>query len=105
MSSHEVVRAIRDLHRWESFAEFDEDRPGFLEKYKLTKAERAALLSNDVKALYEMGVHPMAVLFFGQDNHIAMPEYLARIGASEERVAQLKGLFGEGSSGATGVAN
>jgi len=103
MSTHEVVRLMRDLHRKGLFDEFDADRPAFLSRYQFTDDERSALVSNDLGALYAMGVHPMAVLFFSQDNHVTMPEYLSAIGANQERVDQLKGLFGEGARGAAGI--
>lgn len=103
MATHEVVRLVRDLHRAGRFDAFDADRQGFMDGYDLTAEERAALAANDVAALYAMGVHPMAVLFFSQDNHMPMPDYLSAIGAEQSRVDQLRGLFGQGSAAAAGI--
>lgn len=103
MATHEVVRLIRDLHRAARFAEFDNDRQAFVTRYELTEAERTALVGNDVAALYDMGVHPMAVLFFSQDNHISMPDYLSAIGADQARVDQLRALFGAGAASGAGI--
>lgn len=103
MSVHEVVRLIRDVHRLGRFDAFDRDREGFMAGYDLTEGERAALRVNDIAALYAMGVHPMAALFFGQDNKIPMPDYLEKVGASAERVAELRQLFGAGAGGAAGI--
>lgn len=103
MATHEVVRLVRDLHRAGRFAAFDADRHGFMDAYDLTPQERAALVGNDVATLYTMGVHPMAVLFFSQDNHMPMPDYLAAIGADADRVDQLRGLFGQGTAAAAGI--
>ena len=103
MSTHEVVRLIRDLHRNGRFGEFDADRPRFLTGYSLTDQERAALVGNDLSALFAMGVHPMAVLFFSQDNHVSMPDYLSAIGADQGRVEQLRSLFGHGAAAAAGI--
>lgn len=103
MATHEVVRLVRDLHRAGRFAAFDADRPGFMDAYDLTPEERAALAGNDIAALYAMGVHPMAVLFFSQDNHMPMPDYLEAIGADHARVDQLRGIFGRGTAAAAGI--
>lgn len=103
MSTHEIVRLVRDLHRTAQFASFDADRAAFMAGYQLTDDERAALAGNDVAALYAMGVHPMAVLFFSQDNQIPMPDYLEAIGADPARVAELRSLFGQGASAAAGI--
>jgi hypothetical protein len=88
MSSHEVVRVIRDIHRRRMFEVFDRDRRAFLGAYDLTEAEREALLTNDYKALYDAGAHPMSVLFFSQVNRVPMPEYLKIIGATADRVSE-----------------
>ncbi|GAA5190401.1 hypothetical protein GCM10023322_45450 [Rugosimonospora acidiphila] len=88
MSTHEVVRAIRDIQRRRMFDVFDADRPSFLTRYRLTDAEQHALLTNDYRALYDAGVHPMSVLFFSQVNGVPMPEYLRIIGAAAHRVAE-----------------
>jgi hypothetical protein len=103
MAAHEVVRLIRDLHRANRFAAFDADRQGFMDAYDLTAEERAALAGNDVAALYAMGVHPMAVLFFSQDNHMPMPDYLSAIGAAQSTVDELRRLFGPRAAAAAGI--
>lgn len=92
MSTHEVVRVVRDLQRGQKFAVFDEDRPAFLTGYDLTDAERTALLDNDYRALYDAGCHPMSVLFFSQVNKLPMPEYLRIIGAADGRVSEFADL-------------
>ena len=88
MATHEVVRLIRDLHRRQRFAEFDRDRAAFMADYDLTGDEVRGLQANDYKALYDMGCHPMSVLFFSQLNRVPMPEYLRTIGATPERVSE-----------------
>jgi hypothetical protein len=93
MSSHEVVRAIRDIRRNGLFEVFDRDRPAFLAAYELTGVEQKAFLDNDYRAMYDAGCHPMAVLFFSQANGMPMPEYLAAIGAPKERVAEFGKLI------------
>jgi hypothetical protein len=93
MAIYEVERLVRDVHRLGKFPAFEADRSTFCDGYDLTAEEREALLTNDVGALYSMGVHPMAVLFFSQANGEPMASYLARIGADEQRVSQLRGLF------------
>ncbi len=103
MATHEVVRLVRDLHRAGRFGAFDADRHGFMDAYDLTPDARAALAGNAVAALYAMGVHPMAVLFFSQDNRMPMPDYLSAIGAERSRVEQLRSLFGQGSAAAAGI--
>lgn len=92
MSTHEVVRVVRDLQRGKKFDEFDRDRRAFLAGYDLTDAERTALVDNDYRALYDAGCHPMSVLFFSQVNKLPMPEYLRIIGAAEHRVTEFAGL-------------
>lgn len=93
MAIYEVERLVRDVHRLGLFPVFDADRASFCDGYDLTADERQALLTNDVGALYAMGVHPMAVLFFSQANGEPMASYLQRIGADQQRVDQLRGLF------------
>lgn len=94
MSSHEVVRVIRDIQRQRLFDVFDQDRAAFLARYNLTEDEQAAFLENDYKALYDLGCHPMAVLFFSQANKVPMAQYLRAIGAPPERVREFEKLMG-----------
>ena len=102
MAIYEVERLVRDVHRLGRFAEFDADRPAFCDGYDLTAQEREALIANDVGALYEMGVHPMATLFFSQANGLPIASYLERIGADRQRVDELRGLFSAARPAAPG---
>lgn len=56
LKSHKM---INDLKRDRALRErFRDDRAGVLDGYELTAEERAAILAEDFRALYEMGVHP-----------------------------------------------
>lgn len=100
MAVYEVERLIRDVHRLGRFVEFDADRAAFCAGYDLTPAEQTAVIGGDVGSLYAMGVHPMAVLFFGQASGMPMASYLEQIGAAPERVAELRRLFASAQSAA-----
>lgn len=97
MSTPELERLFRDLHRTPAFTRFDRDRAGFLANYGLEPHEIRAVIDNDYGTLYGLGVHPMAVLFFSQDNHAPMASYLAAIGAKDQRVHEVGELFSEAS--------
>jgi hypothetical protein len=93
LSVVEVERFVRDVHRLGKFTAFEADRRGFLGEYELTDSELEAVVGNDYGGLYAMGVHPMAVLFYSQDNKEPMASYLATIGAVGDRVDQFRTLF------------
>lgn len=46
---------------------FREDAEGFLSRFALSDAERALLLTFDVKALQDMGVNPMLTMGYWQE--------------------------------------
>lgn len=94
MSTIDVERVIWELHRKGRAAEFSSAPAEFLSGFPLTDEERTALLERDYRRLYQMGVHPMAVLFFSQVNKTPMPAYLESIGSPPERVAQFTQLMG-----------
>jgi Aromatic-ring-opening dioxygenase LigAB, LigA subunit len=94
----EVTRAVRDAHRRGKRQEFLDDRRRYLDSYELTDAERQAMVAGDYAALYDMGIHPMAVLFLSQVAGVPMPEYLAAIGVGDQRVGQFTTLFGEATT-------
>lgn len=95
MSTTDVERVIWDLHRKGHAGEFSSAPAAFLSRYGLTDDERKALLERDYSRLYQMGVHPMAVLFFSQVNKTPMPVYLESIGSPPERVEQFTRLMGK----------
>lgn len=93
MSTIDVERVIWDLHRKGHADEYASDPAAFLARYPLAESEREALVSVDYGRLYQLGVHPMAVLFFSQVNRTPMPTYLEAIGSPPERVAEFKRLL------------
>lgn len=98
MSNPQVEQFIYDVFRNRRLTEFNAAPETFLDAYHLSGDERGALLGRDYGALYQMGVHPMAVLFYAQANKTPMPEYLRQIGAEAQRVAEFRGIF-QGTSG------
>lgn len=94
MSTIDIERVIWDLHRKGRAGEFASAPDDVLAQYPLGADERKALLERDYRRLYQMGVHPMAVLFFSQVNKTPMPMYLEAIGSPPERVEQFKRLMG-----------
>lgn len=94
MSTNEVERLIWDLHRKGHVDEFTADPAAFVSRYGVTDSEQQALIQRDYGQLYQLGVHPMAVLFFSQVNGTPMPAYLAAIGSPSERVEQFTRLLG-----------
>jgi hypothetical protein len=97
MTVNEVTRAVRDAHRRGKQQTFLDDPRRYLNDYDLTATERQAMVAGDYAALYDMGVHPMAVLFLSQVAGVPMPEYLAAIGVGNQRVDQFATLFDEAS--------
>lgn len=102
MSINEVERLFRDRHRAAPGARSKDLGAALLDEYRLEPHERAAILAKDYGALYGLGVHPMAVLFFSQDNEEPMASYLAAIGTAPDRVDQLATLFTKASAGPAG---
>jgi hypothetical protein len=104
MSINEIERLFRDRHRATPAARSQDLGAALLDEYRLEPHERAVILDKDYGALYGLGVHPMAVLFFSQDNEEPMASYLAAIGAAQERVDQLATLFTKASVDSTDQA-
>ena len=56
-----------------------EEREAFVDGFDLSDAERAALLSLDIDALYDLGVHPLLLRPFTIINGVSQDEYLAAL--------------------------
>jgi hypothetical protein len=74
-----IDQFITDVTRRGMRAAFDADRERFLDRYSLTAEERQAVLKPDFYALYELGVHPMLLLYYSRVWGMTIPEYLAQI--------------------------
>ncbi|MGA1051358.1 MAG: hypothetical protein ACO4AY_06080 [Ilumatobacteraceae bacterium] len=92
-----LERLIWWLHRDGGGDEFRAGPDEFLDRrggeFGLGDEELDLLRRRDYRGLIDVGVHPMASLFYSQVNRVPMPLYLENIGASDERVAEFKAVF------------
>ncbi|HET7007435.1 MAG TPA: hypothetical protein VFK65_18150 [Candidatus Binatia bacterium] len=76
MSLYQLQKLIyhvnRDAERREHYRR---DAGAFSQKYDLTEAERAAVLTVDVRALYTMGVHSLLLRPFTLLNKVSNEDY------------------------------
>ena len=80
MSLYEVERLIHKLNvDPTAVARYREAPTAVLDEYTLDEAERAALTSGDVAALWQMGVHPLLMLHYCRSQRIPMPEMYGKI--------------------------
>ncbi len=63
---------------------FDAQRDTLLGEYELSAAERAAVASGNVGALYMMGVPPLLLAPFGGRCGLAWPDHLAALKRARE---------------------
>ena len=81
--AHPIDVCLTDICRRGRAAEFKANPDEFLRRYRLTDEEREALLEADFPRLYDMGVHPMLLLYYSRVQGLPLPEYIARIQAPE----------------------
>ena len=67
MSLYEVERLLHEFNRSRALLErFRQEPEAALEGYALEEAERRALATGDVAALWQMGVHPQLLLGYSR---------------------------------------
>ena len=82
MSAYALQKLIRTVNRDPGVrAAFMQDAASVADRYELTEAERAALVSRDWGALYRCGVHGLMLRPFSILHQVPEPEYLAAIRA------------------------
>jgi hypothetical protein len=80
MSAYALQKAIREVNRNPAAREaFFADRAGYAAGYDLRADERDALATNDITALYRLGVHGLILRPFTLLQQMPEPEYLAAI--------------------------
>ena len=90
MSLYAVQKLLFHLNNDTRIASrFDTQRDTLLQEYALSDAERTAIVSGDVGALYVMGVAPLLLAPFSGRCKLAWPDYLAalkraRVSAGEQ---------------------
>lgn len=76
MALLDLERLIFDVYRGGRAAEYLDDPEAFARNYNLTEAERQLLLRQDANGLYDLGVHPMLVMYLARTNGVAIPDHL-----------------------------
>lgn len=80
MSVYALQKLIRDVNRKPECRESFFAMPAeFAGRYDLTESERDALLSLDVRRLYELGVHALLLRPFTILHRMPEPDYLTAI--------------------------
>ena len=80
MSAYELQKMIRDVNRKPDCREaFFTEKETFVAQYFLADAERIAVLSLDVGALYALGVHGLLLRPFTILHKMPEAQYLAAI--------------------------
>ena len=80
MSVYVLQKLIRDVNRKPACREaYFQSPQKFAEGYDLTPAEREALLTFDVHALYAMGVHGLLLRPFTIMHKMSDPEYIKAV--------------------------
>jgi len=80
MSVYVLQKLIRDVNRKPACREAYFQSPAkFAEGYELTPAERDALVTFDVGALYAMGVHGLLLRPFTIMHKMTDPEYIKAV--------------------------
>ncbi len=86
MSLYEVHAICRTALKDEGFRDaLNADPEATLDGFDLTPAEREALLTGDVAALYAQGAHEYALMWLGRAEVLGLtvPEYMKRITSAE----------------------
>ncbi len=80
MSLYQVQRLFFDIHNDLDLRENYLAKPESIAKpYDLSHTERLAILSKDIKSLYQMGVNPWLLFQFAHMVGIRTDEYLKQI--------------------------
>jgi hypothetical protein len=84
MSLYQLQKLMFHTHtRPTSRGEYRADPSAFAAKYALTEAERAAVLTVDIAALYRLGVHPLLLRPFTELNGVSSPQHYASLRRSQ----------------------
>ncbi len=80
MSAYALNKLLRQVNQNPAIRErFFADRAAVAADFDLTEAEREALLSQDVGALYKLGVHGLILRPFTLLQQMPEPDYLTAI--------------------------
>jgi hypothetical protein len=80
MSVYSLQKLLRDVNRTPALRErYFSEKELFVEGYKLTPEERAAVLNFDVGGLYALGVHGLLLRPFTIIHKMSEPDYLRAI--------------------------
>jgi hypothetical protein len=80
MSAYALNKLLRQVNQNPAIRErFFADRAGVAADFDLTEAEREALLSQDIGALYKLGVHGLILRPFTLLQQMPEPDYLSAI--------------------------
>lgn len=96
MSRYKVEELCFSLSEGANAAKFKADPDAFIASYTLTEAEKQAIKSGDVGALYRMGIITQAILFlsraFGYDNatYVSKLRQAAGLPEIQEQIEILK---------------
>lgn len=96
MSRFKVEALCFDLGDQANAASFKNDPEAFMARYNITEAEREAIVTGDIGALYKMGVVTQAIVclsrMFGYDTatHVSKLREAAGLPRNNEQIAILK---------------
>jgi hypothetical protein len=80
MSAYALNKLLRQVNQNPAIRErFFADRAAVAADFDLTEAEREALLSQDIGALYKLGVHGLILRPFTLLQQMPEPDYLSAI--------------------------
>jgi septal ring factor EnvC (AmiA/AmiB activator) len=80
MSLYQVQKLIYQIHnQLDLRAQFIADPGAVIADYKLTEAEKRALLDKVMGALFRMGVNPWLLLQYANITSVSTPDYLRQI--------------------------
>jgi hypothetical protein len=80
MSAYALNKLLRQVNQNPAIRErFFADRAAVAADFDLTEAEREALLSQDIGALYKLGVHGLILRHFTLLQQMPEPDYLTAI--------------------------
>lgn len=80
MSLYQVQKLIYQIHnQLDLRAQFVADPGAVIAEFKITEAEKNALLDKDMGALFRMGVNPWLLLQYANITGVKTPDYLRQI--------------------------
>jgi len=80
MSLYQVQKLIYHIHNDLALrAQFTADPGAVIAGYKLTEAEKHALLDKDMGVLFRLGVNPWLLLQYANMTGVKTPDYLRQI--------------------------